>query len=124
MLPLVGIEPGSPFYINLTFAWKTETLGSLVSHALLIPLKSTKSKFQVVHEQKFKLWTHQAAAAVAASRSIGKHCDASKSTPSPFSKRQVERQNFKAAADATARSVHTLEDLLSSKCQVSVERSM
>ena len=55
MLPLVGIESGSPFYINLTFAWKTETLDSLVSHALLIPLKSTKSKFQVVHEQKFKL---------------------------------------------------------------------
>ena len=45
MLPLVGIEPGSqvqhyPFYNNLTFACKTETLGSLYSHALLIPFKS------------------------------------------------------------------------------------
>ena len=27
-----------PFYTNLTFACKTETLGSLYSHALLIPL--------------------------------------------------------------------------------------
>ena len=52
MLPLVGIEPGplinlwfqvqlSPFYTNLTFACKTDTLGSLYSHALLIPLKSS-----------------------------------------------------------------------------------
>ena len=39
---------------NLTFAYKTETLGSLYSHALLILLKSSKSKHQVVHEQKFK----------------------------------------------------------------------
>ena len=44
----------SPFYTNLTFACKTETLGSLYSHALLIPLKSSKSKYQMVHEQKFK----------------------------------------------------------------------
>ena len=29
----------SPFYTNLIFACKTETLGSLYSHALLIPLK-------------------------------------------------------------------------------------
>ena len=29
-----------PFYTNLTFACKTETLGSLYSHDLLIPLKS------------------------------------------------------------------------------------
>ena len=43
-----------PFYTYLTFACKTETLGSLHSHALLIPLKSSKSKYQVVHEQKFK----------------------------------------------------------------------
>ena len=43
-----------PFYTNLTFACKTETLGSLYSHALLIPLKSSKSKYQVVHEQMFK----------------------------------------------------------------------
>ena len=41
----------SPFYTNLAFACKTETLGSLYSHALLI---LTKSKNQVVHEQKFK----------------------------------------------------------------------
>ena len=44
-----------PFYTNLTFACKTDTLGSLFSHALLIPLKSFKSKYQVVHEQKFKV---------------------------------------------------------------------
>ena len=43
-----------PFYTKLTFACKTETLGSLYSHALLIPLKSSKSKFQVLLEQKFK----------------------------------------------------------------------
>ena len=30
---------------------------SLYSHALLIPLKSSKSKYQVVHEQKFKDWS-------------------------------------------------------------------
>ena len=44
-----------PFYTNLTFACKTETLSSFYSHALLIPLKSSKSKHQVVHEQKFKV---------------------------------------------------------------------
>ena len=43
-----------PFYTNLTFTCKTETLGSLYSHALLILLKSSKSKYQVVREQKFK----------------------------------------------------------------------
>ena len=43
-----------PVYTNLTFACKTETLGSLYIHSLLIPLKSSKSKYQVVHEQKFK----------------------------------------------------------------------
>ena len=32
----------------------TETLDSLYSHALLILLRSSKSKHQVVHEQKFK----------------------------------------------------------------------
>ena len=42
------------FYANLTFACKTETLLSLYSHALLILLKSSKSKHQAVHEQKFK----------------------------------------------------------------------
>ena len=40
--------------LNLTFACKTEPLGSLYSHALLIPLKLFMSKYQVVHEQKFK----------------------------------------------------------------------
>ena len=44
----------SPFYTNLAFAWTTETLGSLYSHALLTPTKSSKSKNQVVHQQKFK----------------------------------------------------------------------
>ena len=36
---------------NLTYPCKTETFGSLYSHAIVIPLKS---KHQVVHEQKFK----------------------------------------------------------------------
>ena len=64
MLPLEGIESGplitsdsksiTSFYTNLTFACKTETLGSLYNHALLIPLKSSKSKYQVMHEQKFQ----------------------------------------------------------------------
>ena len=64
ILPPVGIESGPLIasksksntillYTNWTFACKTETLGSLYSHALLIPLKSAKSKYQVVHEQKF-----------------------------------------------------------------------
>ena len=44
----------SPFYTNLAFTWTTETLGCIYSHALLIPTKSSKSKNQVVHEQKFK----------------------------------------------------------------------
>ena len=38
----------------MTFACKTETSVSIYSHTLLIPLKSSKSKYQVVHEQKFK----------------------------------------------------------------------
>ena len=38
----------------VAFACKTETFGSLYSHAILILLKSSKSKYQVVHEQKFK----------------------------------------------------------------------
>ena len=52
MLPLVGIEPGpsDSKSTNLTFACKTETFGSLYSHALLIPLSHAllipfKSKF-------------------------------------------------------------------------------
>ena len=66
MLHPVGIEPRPliashspwfqvqhyPFYTNLTC--KSETLRSLYIHALLIPLKSSKSNYQVVHEQKFK----------------------------------------------------------------------
>ena len=59
---LVSIEPldlwfqvqHAPLYTNLAFACKTETLSSLNSHALLILTKSSKSKHQVVHEQKFK----------------------------------------------------------------------
>ena len=39
---------------NFAFACRTETLSSLHSHALLILTKSSKSKHQVVHEQKFK----------------------------------------------------------------------
>ena len=59
---LVSIEPLDlwsevqhvPLYTNLAFACKTETLSSLYSHALLILTKSSKSKHQLVHEQKFK----------------------------------------------------------------------
>ena len=40
------------FWTKLTFACKTE--GSLYSHALLILTQSSKSKNQVVYEQKFK----------------------------------------------------------------------
>ena len=62
MLPLLGIEPGplitfvqhSPFSATWEFACKTETLGSLYTNALLILTESSKSKYQVVHEQKFK----------------------------------------------------------------------
>ena len=43
-----------PFWTNLVFACKTETLGSLYSHVLIIIAKSSKSKNQVVHEKKFK----------------------------------------------------------------------
>ena len=53
MLPLVGIELGPlinlwiqvqhyPFWTNWVFAYKTETLGSLYSHALLIIAKSSQ----------------------------------------------------------------------------------
>ena len=38
----------------MTFTCKTEILGSLYSHALLILTEPSKSKNQVVHEQKFK----------------------------------------------------------------------
>ena len=44
----------SLFWTNLTFACKTETLGSSYNHALLILTESSKSKHQAVHEQKFK----------------------------------------------------------------------
>ena len=53
MLPPVGIEPGplitsdsksnTHFWTKLTFACKTETLGSLYSHALMILTESPKS---------------------------------------------------------------------------------
>ena len=42
-------------WTNLAIACKTETLGSLYCHALLIITKSFKSKNQVVNEQKFKV---------------------------------------------------------------------
>ena len=48
---LTGAKSNTPFYTNLTFACQHETLGSLYSDALLIPIES---KYQVVHEQKFK----------------------------------------------------------------------
>ena len=59
---LVNIEPldlwfqiqHAPLYTNVAFACKTETSGSLYIHALLILTKWSKSKHQVVHEQKFK----------------------------------------------------------------------
>ena len=65
MLPPVSIEPRplmnlwfqvqhSPFWANWAFVCKTETLGSLYSHALLIPTKSSKFKNQVLYEQKFR----------------------------------------------------------------------
>ena len=52
MSPPVGIEPRQPliqvqhypFYTNLTFACKTEILGSLYSHALLILLTSSGAR--------------------------------------------------------------------------------
>ena len=47
-------KPTYLFRTNLAFACKTETLGSLYGRALLILTKSSKSKNQVVHEQKFK----------------------------------------------------------------------
>ena len=53
-LDLWFIVQYAPLYTNLAFACKTETLSSLYSHALLILTKSSKSKHQVVHEQKFK----------------------------------------------------------------------
>ena len=60
----VSIEPldlqfqfqNSPFWANLAFACKTEILGSLYSHALLIQAKSSKFKNQVVDGQKFKIF--------------------------------------------------------------------
>ena len=39
------------------FACKTDTLGSLYSHPVLILTETSKSKNQVVHEQKFKHMT-------------------------------------------------------------------
>ena len=52
----VGIEPGPHITSDSksTFACKSETLGSLNSHAVLVLTESSKSKNQVVHEQKLK----------------------------------------------------------------------
>ena len=44
----------SPLWANWAFTRTTETLGSLYSHALLNPTKSSKSKNQVMQIQKFK----------------------------------------------------------------------
>ena len=44
----------SLFWANLASVCNSETLSFLYSHALLILTKSSKSKNQVVHEQKFK----------------------------------------------------------------------
>ena len=44
----------SNLWTNLVFACKTETLGFIYSHTLLILNKSSKSKNQMVHEEKFK----------------------------------------------------------------------
>ena len=65
MLPLVGIDSWPlinlwfqvqhyPFWANWVFVCKTETLESLYSHVLLILTYTSKSKNQVMHEQKFK----------------------------------------------------------------------
>ena len=61
----VGIEPKPlfnlwfqvqhyPFWATWKFIFKSETLGSLYSHALLILTYTSESKNQEVHEQKFK----------------------------------------------------------------------
>ena len=44
--------------INLTFACKTETWGPLHSHALMIPLKSLKFKYQVNRSLKISYAAH------------------------------------------------------------------
>ena len=62
MLPPVGIEPRAlrfqvqhaPSWATEAIACKAKTLSSLYSHALLILTESSKSKNEVVHEQKFK----------------------------------------------------------------------
>ena len=41
-------------WVKLACACKSKAFKSLYSHALLILTKSSKSKNQVVHEQKFK----------------------------------------------------------------------
>ena len=46
-------KSSTPFWANWAYTCKTETLGSLYSHALLIPTKWSKSKNQVMHKQKF-----------------------------------------------------------------------
>ena len=50
-------KSNSPFWANWTFACKTETLGSLCSHVLLIPTKWSKSKNQARLAQKGECYT-------------------------------------------------------------------
>ena len=54
--PLIASDSKSntPFWTILALACNTETSGTLYSHALLIHTKSSKSKYRVVLEQKFK----------------------------------------------------------------------
>ena len=54
--PLINLQfQHSPIWTNLAFAYRTDNLGILYSYPLLILTKSSKSKNQVVHEQKFKV---------------------------------------------------------------------
>ena len=46
----------SPFYTNLTFTCKTETLGSLYSHTLLIIPKSSKNKREGEKDGTFRIF--------------------------------------------------------------------
>ena len=48
------VNPRNIVKFHILLACKAETLGFLYSHALLIPTYTSKSKNQVVHEQKFK----------------------------------------------------------------------
>ena len=52
--PLIP-SPNSPFWTKLTFAFKTENLGSLYSHALLILIEPSKSKNQGCMNRSLKI---------------------------------------------------------------------